>query len=284
MLSGKLPAAAARAAVVLVTVFFAVVRAGTIEVTYIGNAGYMVAAGSQKVVIDAMFDEGWDSYLVPSRSTRGKMKEAKAPFDDLDLILVTHWHEDHFDAGIVTEHLRRNHRCRAVVTVQAADRMKVLPEYAEVSERVIAVAPGWGETVEMRFEDIEVTAVGMKHVPYPESSGEDRHRNVQLAAYVVTVGGATVCHIGDAFLDVDERFIETSRIGERGIDAVFIEYFDRSPGSVRVIQEVIRPRAVVATHIPPGEWEHQAAAFREAFAQAVVFEEHMETRTLELPD
>jgi L-ascorbate metabolism protein UlaG (beta-lactamase superfamily) len=280
----KTTAAAVVVIAALAAVPVTVAHATTVDVTYIANAGFVVSSATQKVAIDAMFDEGWGSYLVPSRSTRGKMKQAEAPFDDLDLILVTHWHDDHFDADMVTQHLRRNLRCKAVVTTQAADRMKVVPEYDEVSERVVAVSPGWGETVEMRFEDIVVTAVGMRHVPYPLEDGEDKHRDVQTVGYVVTLDGATLYHIGDAFLDVEERFIETSGIGERGIDAVFIEYFDRSPGSVRVIHEVIRPRAVVATHIPPAEWESQAAAFRETFAQAIVFEKHMETQKLDLSE
>jgi len=253
----------------------------TLDVTYIGNTGFVLSAGSQKVVVDAMFDEGWDYYLVPTPSVLDKMKMAEPPFDDVDVILITHWHDDHFDAEIVGEHLRHNQGCTAVMTEQAADLLKKRKDYGKIAHQVIAVAPAWGESVEFRIGDIDVAAVGMKHAPYVVD-GVDKHRDVQNVGYVVTVGGVCAYHVGDGYLDVDEGFIESSGIGDRGIDAVFVEYFESSPGCVRVIGEVIRPWAVVATHIPPEELERQAAAFADTYSRAIVFREAMERKTLDI--
>jgi L-ascorbate metabolism protein UlaG (beta-lactamase superfamily) len=269
-------------AIALTVALAAGAGAQSIDVTYIGNAGFMVTAGPHKVLVDAMYDQGWDHYLVPSRSTRGRIKRAEPPFDGVDLILATHWHDDHFDEEIVAEHLRHSPGCTAVVTEQAADLLKGRRDFAKIESQVRAIAPAWGEVVDMRVGGIPLMAVGMKHVPYPVEGGVDKHRDVQAIGYIVTVGGVNLYHVGDAVLDVDDGFITSSGIGKRRIDIVFMEYFDRSSGTVRVIRELIRPYAVVATHIPPGEWERQSAAFRDTFDGAVVFRDSMERRTLDI--
>jgi L-ascorbate metabolism protein UlaG (beta-lactamase superfamily) len=257
------------------------VLAETVDITYVGNTGFVIEAGGKKMVVDAMFDEGWDTYLVPSIPVRDDMKNARKPFNKVDLILVTHWHDDHFDVDIVAEHLRRNDKAVLVAPQQVVDLLKSHESYDKFSSRVLAATPGFGETIEVAVEGVAVSAIGMRHVPYPEGN-VDRHREVENNGYIVRLGDVTVFHVGDGYLDVGSAFLSASRLGQRNIDVVFIEYFDRTPESIRVVNEVVRPKAVIPTHIPPKEWEIQAGEFRRVFPGAVVFRESMERKTVDL--
>jgi glyoxylase-like metal-dependent hydrolase (beta-lactamase superfamily II) len=112
MMKGLMPMLPLRKPIVLVVTLLALLSesaaAQNVEVTYIGNTGFMISSGKTAILIDALFDEGWDLYSVPSRSTRRDMKMARPPFDDVDAILVTHWHDDHFDANLAAEHLSKS--------------------------------------------------------------------------------------------------------------------------------------------------------------------------------
>ena len=77
-----------------------------LTVTYVANEGFLIACDSHKILIDALFGNFKDdAYYIPSDSTAALMSEAGPPFDNIDLIAVTHAHLDHFTPEIVTAHL-----------------------------------------------------------------------------------------------------------------------------------------------------------------------------------
>lgn len=84
---------------------------GPIELTYIANEGFLITGGGKKVLVDALLREGIpESYLRPAPETLKKMEASQPPFDGVDLVLATHFHRDHFNAGSVAAHLRANPR------------------------------------------------------------------------------------------------------------------------------------------------------------------------------
>lgn len=257
------------------------VSAGTVGVTYIGNTGFMIEAGTSKILVDAVFDEGWDLYLVPSRGTRNDIRSAKGVFSDVDAILVTHWHDDHFDASLVASHLVRNPSCRLLAPVQVVDLLRDRKEFGRVEAQIIELVPGYSESIDVEVRDAAITAVGMSHSQYM-LDGVDKHRDVENIGYVVTAGGVTLMHCGDASFDLAETFIESSRLDERAIDVLFVQAWDRSPGAARVVNEVIRPGKVIATHLPPADFDQIVPAFRGTFHGAILFRESMERKRLDI--
>ena len=79
------------------------------KVTYIANEGFLIEVGSHKILIDAVFDDRTITYAhVPDEETLGLIKGSKTPFDEIDLMLVTHSHRDHFSVAPTLEHLEGN--------------------------------------------------------------------------------------------------------------------------------------------------------------------------------
>ncbi|UCG51856.1 MAG: hypothetical protein JSW58_17100, partial [Candidatus Latescibacterota bacterium] len=70
---------------VLVISFVSQANAESVEITYVANEGFLVSTDTQKILIDALFDEGFGRYLTPSLLTRRKLTRAKPPFDNVDL-------------------------------------------------------------------------------------------------------------------------------------------------------------------------------------------------------
>ena len=79
-----------------------------VSITYIGNAGFLIQIENKKILIDALFKGFEGTYELP-QYIQEKLKLAQAPFDDVDLILVTHAHGDHIDPDMVLQHMKNNH-------------------------------------------------------------------------------------------------------------------------------------------------------------------------------
>ena len=79
-----------------------------IDVTYIANAGFLIESGGKKVLIDALFKNGWNTYLVPSDTVVSKIIKQQIPFTNANLKLITHNHGDHFNDSLVVAYLNGN--------------------------------------------------------------------------------------------------------------------------------------------------------------------------------
>ena len=91
-------------------------------VTYIANEGFLIEAAGKKVLVDALFDSGFGTYLSPPQEALAQMTGAREPFADVDLLLVTHPHGDHFNPKLVVEFLRNQARCRLIAHTQTVDQ------------------------------------------------------------------------------------------------------------------------------------------------------------------
>ena len=77
----------------------------SLKITYLGNEGVLLEGKNQKVMIDELFDNYYKDYLSPEESTIKNMMDRKAPFDNLQVLLCTHVHRDHFEAQIAGKFL-----------------------------------------------------------------------------------------------------------------------------------------------------------------------------------
>jgi len=80
------------------------------DVTYIGSAGYMLESNSKKLLIDAPFSDFVKMFEVPvaTQVTQQRIASGEAPFNDIDLILITHSHPGHFEPAILAGCLKNN--------------------------------------------------------------------------------------------------------------------------------------------------------------------------------
>ena len=67
----------------------------TVEITYIANEGVLISSAGKQVLIDGLHREYERAYAFLPPPHREKIETAKAPFDQIDLLLVSHRHLDH---------------------------------------------------------------------------------------------------------------------------------------------------------------------------------------------
>jgi glyoxylase-like metal-dependent hydrolase (beta-lactamase superfamily II) len=101
-------------------------------VTLIANDGFLIAGGGNKVLIDAIFTEGFGQFTSPSDAVLEEMKNATPPFDNITALLVTHRHADHVDPAGAVQHLLNDKACILIAPAQVNDLLKTEPGYEEV--------------------------------------------------------------------------------------------------------------------------------------------------------
>ena len=255
-----------------------------LDVTYVANEGFLIESGPRKVLVDALFGgEELDWCQVPDAGTLDRLAGARPPFDGVRLVLVTHDHVDHFEPGLVLEHLESNPRAHLGAPRLAVRRLRAEPAWRVAYEdRIEEVALDLFESSSLTIDGIRVLAHRVRHGFYPiedQATGEvrDKHADVEQLVYVLELDGARVLHLGDAFLRENREYFEGPRIFG-GMDLVFLEGLD--PESLGILERQLAPQEIVVMHLPadPEQIDRIADRLEEVVPGAVVFREPMESR------
>ena len=247
-------------------------QSSTGEITYIANEGVLISSAGKQVLIDGLHREYAPDYACLPPADREKIETAKAPFDKIDLVLVSHRHLDHFHGESVGLHLLHNPKAWLVSSQQVVDEVeKNFKDFQAIRARVTAATPPWREKVAMKVAGIDFDILGLRH-------GTGRHAMIQNLGHVVRLGGKKLLHIGDADISVEN--FEKFNLDEEGIDIAFLHFwFLLSPEGQTIIKEHIKPKQIIAVHISPDQGERVAAQIKQLFPGAIAFTTLLEKRT-----
>ena len=247
-------------------------QAPTVEITYIANEGVLISADGKQVLIDGLHREYQPDYAFLPPADREKIETAKAPFDKIDLILVSHRHLDHFHPESVGLHLQNNPKAILVSSQQVVDEVeKNFKNYQAIKARVTGATPPWKEKVAMRVAGVDFEILNLRH-------GTGRHASIQNLGHIVKLGGKKLMHIGDADTAVEN--FEKFNLDDEAIDIAFLPFwFLTGSEGQTVVREHIKPRQIIAIHISPSEAERTSAQIKQAFPGAVAFTTMFEKRS-----
>ena len=129
------------------------------KVTYIGSAGYLLESPSKKVLIDAPFADFVKQFEVPvaSATTQGNIANGIAPFNDIDLILISHSHPGHFDYTLIAGTMKANPNARLVGTAAVYDILaSTMADFNLIEDRIVVPA------LDMDYQTTDVTVNGIE--------------------------------------------------------------------------------------------------------------------------
>jgi len=254
--------------------------ANSLAVTYVGNEGFLIEADGTKILVDALYREGVQGYIVHPPDRRDAMEGARPPFDDIDLVLATHDHADHFDAAAVAACLRHNPGATFVSTPMAVERLQdEMDKDATMRSRIVGVHPVEGERFSRTVNGIELQVINLHH---------GRTRSVQNLGFLARFAGWTILHIGDTEATIDDLLLYD--LAADDIDIAFIPYWFliddtrddellRAIPSERIAVMHVPPRDSRAQHIEDrGGWDAMLDRIEEQYRGAVTFREPMQTR------
>jgi L-ascorbate metabolism protein UlaG (beta-lactamase superfamily) len=222
-------------------------------VQYVANAGVRVDVEGRRFLVDAVFRDGLAPYATLQPDARTRLESARGEFADIDAVLVTHWHEDHFDAKAVAAHLRSNAKAVLISSPEVVSRVRQQAPALPAS-RLRGLAPAPGGVARTDVAGVAVHVLRVRHNP-------TRRLPEQHVAFLIG-SRAPVLHVGDADPVADN--FAALRALPRVDQAVLPFWYVLDEASRVMVAAAIRPRHIVAVHVPPVEAERVARTLREA--------------------
>jgi L-ascorbate metabolism protein UlaG (beta-lactamase superfamily) len=214
----------------------------TLTITYVGNAGYLIESGDTKVVIDAYFHWTSECGVVPP-DYQELMREGAPPFDDIDLMLATHDHGDHFDPEAVGAYLETHPGTAFVSTAQAERAVDAdYPELEQLDERVVGLYPSLRERV-----PLTANGIPLEIMPLP-------HGFSQNLGILMTINGYSLLHVGDLGADTLVTTLDPLRtygFADEHIDVIFLPYHYMQGDEQRAVADFFDVSWLIPTHLYP---------------------------------
>ena len=233
---------------------------------YLANAAILVTNGGSKVVFDPLFRNDFGSYERVPEPIERALFAGEPPFDGLDAVFISHFHEDHFSAADVLRLLEGRPDLRLYAPAQAVAGMREIASSRldAVMTRVNAIALQYRDApVSLQHGTVLVEAVRIPHSGWPA-----RQQQVENIAFRVTLDSeTTVVHLGDADAS-DAHFAHDGAYWrQRRTDVAFPPYwFFLSDGGRQVLERRIAPTRSIGMHVPadvPSRPAEREAGLRE---------------------
>jgi L-ascorbate metabolism protein UlaG (beta-lactamase superfamily) len=242
-------------------------NSGKVIVTFIGNAGFLITAGDKKILIDATFRGYKEVYELPV-DIQGKIASAQPPFDDIDVILATHAHGDHFNADLTRQCMKNNPNTVFASTAQLTATLKDFPD------RVVTFNPSRGKTDSKELRGISIKAIYLPHGSYDANKTE-----IINYGYIVNLNGIKLFHTGD--VDTQQFSFDEFRayqIQEKKIDIAFIQHFylTDNPSERKLVNEGIGSRFIIPIHYYYTTPPIDTAFIRSNYPDAVIFRHELQ--------
>lgn len=239
------------------------------EITYIDNDSFLIAANGQKVLMDV-------HRTTMPREVRDLIAQALPPFDDVDLVLVTRAHSDHFDPQLVGAYLEQNPNAVFASTEEAVDNLRSLfLDLEGLQERTKIFEPEKGERMRATLNGIDLDILNIPHGVEITNLG-----------FIVSIGGRKLLHTGDM---VDVADLESYELARENIDIALVPYFylieDEfwTEDGQSTVLEAIQAEQIVPIHYSPTEWNVESVLEELAtrLPESILFHEAMETWIVE---
>jgi L-ascorbate metabolism protein UlaG (beta-lactamase superfamily) len=258
------------------------------EVTYISNEGFLIEIDGIKVMVDALFDEIKENWCdSPSDSITDLMKNSKPPFDNIDIIAITHKHVDHFNESIVVQHMLSNRNGIVICPNQVNAILAENPNYQKIKDRIISITPEPMSDSNIVVSNVSIKVLRLEHsgsMKKDPESGEmvNRHHEVENVGYLFSINGDKIFHCGDTN-PLNEKEYNTFELYKEEIDIAFVERlfftFYREK-DLEMISKFLNPDNIIM-HIRP---EDKGAYFDYAYQKdgVYVFINKMESINIEV--
>jgi ankyrin repeat protein/L-ascorbate metabolism protein UlaG (beta-lactamase superfamily) len=232
-----------------------------IKVTYIANMGVMISSDSKNILIDALFNEGYDSYPTTPKNIVSKINKFEAPFNSIDLILITHSDGDHFSAPMLADYLSKNKAVKVVCSNIILSALKQSEGDKVDTSRIVAITPELYKSIDTMVNDIKIKVLRLRH-----SGGDGQEKNV---GFLFDMEGVNVFHSGDSGGDVapglsvnfiqeyDSIGIEKMKVDLAILNRGFL--WDSVAPGIKIIKKCMKPKHIILSHFSEdnkqGEWD-----------------------------
>lgn len=253
-------------------------------ITYVANEGFLIETAKHKILVDALFGNIKGSWCdQPSDSVAGMMIKGLPPFKNIDVVLVTHNHTDHFNGPMIISFLKNNRKTELICPDQAGLLLRSDPDYLKVSDRIHSLESGRFFDTLLYINKINIRVLRFNHGSYFETDSVtgksyDLHSNVENFGYLIDADGYKIFHSGDDNPANKEQY-KAYNIGSKELDAVFLDrVFLRRDGQ-ELMNEFFKTKNIIFMHIEPGRGEYYRTVIK-SIPEMFAFTKSMEKKVI----
>ncbi|MEP1094658.1 MAG: MBL fold metallo-hydrolase [Cyclobacteriaceae bacterium] len=213
----------------------------TLELWPIANEGVMVKVDDQQVIIDGLFKSTYPKFASTPASIYKQLQKGIRPYNNVELILASHKHSDHFTVPEIAGILKDTEQTHFYANEEMAEEMRTSPIWNMVSERM----------TEFSYAQETVYALGSINVQtFPILHARKKPSEMMNTAHVITINGFKVMHVGDA--TYGQQDLIDLNLSELDLDVLILPYwFVRDQEGQSFVAKYLPARKYYINHIPP---------------------------------
>ena len=215
-----------------------------VEIKYLANEGILIKSSNTQILIDAIFKKEFDYLDVLPDSELSKIENAEAEYKSIDIILVTHFHGDHFNAQIVGKHLTSNQNAIFFGPNETISNFKYnFEEFERISSRINSLTPELFQSKTVTLKNTTIKTLRLEHF------GTSPWKEAVNIAYLITIDGKKILHLGDSKIDI--KNLEKFNLQNENIDVAILPYWQLGSAQQKeIIEKHIHPKQIFLAHIP----------------------------------
>jgi L-ascorbate metabolism protein UlaG (beta-lactamase superfamily) len=220
------------------------------SIQYLANEGVMVRHAETSILFDPLFNNSFGQYQLVPGDMRAAIMAGKAPYDNVDAVFISHYHDDHFSAADVLQLMKAQTGIHLYAPAQAVVAMREIAADSDeqLFERVTGLDLAYGDSpVSIRTENLTIDAAYVPHSGWPTA-----RTDVQNIVFRVALdGSSTVMHMGDADARVVHFAADEEYWEEEQVDLALPPYwFFGSDDGREILESRINIRHSIGIHVP----------------------------------
>lgn len=216
-----------------------------ISVTLIANAGLLIQGKSRRFLIDGLHHDENQPFSIASKKKLNEVIDGSEEYKDVEYIMYTHCHSDHFSGKHTKAYLERNRIETLFLPHMGKDKERDTELESYLLGEDIHQMKLHGDVGELRTYKIsgEVRIHAFKAIHMGEEYKEEPHYCIVLG-----IGSHNILILGDADYDINtfKKALSGLSIHVMIINPLF---FNHKSGR-QIMTDLIRPEEIIIYHIP----------------------------------
>lgn len=253
-----------------------------LKITYLGNCGFLYEGDKSKVLIDPFGTEYGDFFDLTSNETKGNIVNRNIPFDNIDLLLITHIHGDHFNAKLTESFLLNNRKAKMICPSQVYMQMKdSCNSFGKIKAQIICPNLVINESKKIKItDDISVITIRMQHGTFRSLEGLNYsdytdYEKTENFGYVIHFDKKNIFHQGDACLKINEKALKNM---DCSIDIAYLSFFDWDSTSLNILKNDLKAEKIIFMHGTKTAKELESEQFKNITQQLIFFKRELESQ------
>lgn len=211
------------------------------KITLLGNTGIHIEAEEKKILVDGIYKAKGHPFSPLPSDVFWNMKRGVGRYANIDYLLFTHFHPDHYSEEDVIDYLRANAVKKVFLPSRDPQAFRLISHMEREKVSFFIFDNERCKNQRVQSEDFFVGAFQCRHLG-------KQYEAVNSLCCSMKLEKKTLLFTGDA--DYDKNCFEEG-LGDIPIDAVFVNplFFNHRSGR-EILREVIRPAKVILYHLP----------------------------------